>query len=304
MEPFGTLTQGIDWALVVLYAFWLFFAGLIFYIRREDRREGYPLVDDISGRQERASPVWIPDPKKFVTTTGDVYYAPRKDEVEPEVTNAVPANPFPGSPLMPVGNKLTSGVGPASYAMRSDHPDLTAEHEIKIVPMRHLPSHEIAEDDVDPRGMEVVGADGQPAGVVEDLWIDRSEMLVRYIEVRLDPSIAGSKAQTTVKAQTAARETVAAGADGDDGDTGVATITAEATTAAASRDTILMPMNVATVAPMYGQISTTDILSAQFAGVPRVKDPESVTLLEEDKIMAYFAGGKLYAKASREEPIL
>ena len=298
MEPFGTLTQGIDWALIVLYAFWLFFAGLIFYIRREDRREGYPLVDDITGRQERASPIWIPDPKKFVTTSGEVYYAPRKNEVEPEVTNAVPANPFPGSPLMPVGNKLTSGVGPASYAMRSDHPDLTAEHEIKILPMRRLPSHGIAEDDVDPRGMEVVGADGQPAGIVSDMWIDRSEMLVRYIEVRLDPSIAGTGGQP------AARETVAAAAATEEGDAAVAAITTEATTAASASDTVLMPMNVATVAPMYGQVSTTDILAAQFAGVPRTKDSERVTLLEEDKIMAYFAGGSLYAKASREEPIL
>ncbi len=33
----------IDGAQIALYAFWLFFAGLIYYIRREDKREGYPL---------------------------------------------------------------------------------------------------------------------------------------------------------------------------------------------------------------------------------------------------------------------
>ncbi len=33
----------IDGAQIALYAFWLFFAGLIIYIRREDKREGYPL---------------------------------------------------------------------------------------------------------------------------------------------------------------------------------------------------------------------------------------------------------------------
>ena len=32
------------------YAFGLFFIGLIFYLRREDRREGYPLEDDVTGR--------------------------------------------------------------------------------------------------------------------------------------------------------------------------------------------------------------------------------------------------------------
>ena len=32
----------IDIAQVVLYAFWIFFAGLIFYLHRENKREGYP----------------------------------------------------------------------------------------------------------------------------------------------------------------------------------------------------------------------------------------------------------------------
>ena len=35
----------LDVAQIVLYAFCVFFAGLIFYLRREDRREGYPLED-------------------------------------------------------------------------------------------------------------------------------------------------------------------------------------------------------------------------------------------------------------------
>lgn len=33
----------IDGAQIALYAFWIFFAGLIYYLRREDKREGYPL---------------------------------------------------------------------------------------------------------------------------------------------------------------------------------------------------------------------------------------------------------------------
>jgi photosynthetic reaction center H subunit len=33
----------LDGAQIVLYAFWLFFFGLIYYLRREDKREGYPL---------------------------------------------------------------------------------------------------------------------------------------------------------------------------------------------------------------------------------------------------------------------
>jgi photosynthetic reaction center H subunit len=33
----------VDGTQIVLYAFWLFFVGLIIYLRREDKREGYPL---------------------------------------------------------------------------------------------------------------------------------------------------------------------------------------------------------------------------------------------------------------------
>ena len=48
MHP--NLTPGIDVALLVFWAFVLFFVGLVFYLRREDRREGYPLEDDVTGR--------------------------------------------------------------------------------------------------------------------------------------------------------------------------------------------------------------------------------------------------------------
>ncbi len=42
----GAITGYIDVAQMALYAFWLFFAGLIYYLHREDKREGYPLVSD------------------------------------------------------------------------------------------------------------------------------------------------------------------------------------------------------------------------------------------------------------------
>ena len=44
------LTPGLDVAMLVFWAFVLFFVGLIFYLRREDRREGYPLEDNVTGR--------------------------------------------------------------------------------------------------------------------------------------------------------------------------------------------------------------------------------------------------------------
>jgi photosynthetic reaction center H subunit len=40
--PIGAITNYIDVAQLVLYVFWFFFFALVFWIRREDKREGYP----------------------------------------------------------------------------------------------------------------------------------------------------------------------------------------------------------------------------------------------------------------------
>jgi len=42
-------TEYFDFAQVAVYLFWFFFAGLIYYLRREDKREGYPLEADRGG---------------------------------------------------------------------------------------------------------------------------------------------------------------------------------------------------------------------------------------------------------------
>lgn len=39
-------SQNFDFAQLVLYAFWIFFFALVVYLRREDKREGYPLQSD------------------------------------------------------------------------------------------------------------------------------------------------------------------------------------------------------------------------------------------------------------------
>ena len=39
-------TSTFDVAELALYAFFLFFFGLVIYLRREDKREGYPLASD------------------------------------------------------------------------------------------------------------------------------------------------------------------------------------------------------------------------------------------------------------------
>lgn len=178
----GAITQYIDVAQLVLYAFWLFFALLILYLLRENKREGYPLDSD---RRGGVSVVGFPKPpatpKTFRLMHGGTVTVPRAEPDYPPLA-AVPAAAWPGAPLIPTGDPMRDAVGPASYAMRADTPDLTIDGSIKIVPMRTVADCGVEDQDPDPRGMTVVDAQGKTAGTVTDLWIDRSEMVFRYLE--------------------------------------------------------------------------------------------------------------------------
>jgi photosynthetic reaction center H subunit len=180
----GSITSYIDVAQVVLYAFWVFFAGLIFYLRREDKREGYPLLNDRSDRVMVQGFPPMPKPKVFHLRDGGTYAAPPGNPDVPEL-NARPLELWPGAPLVPNGNPLVDAVGPAAYAMREDKPDLTAEDEDRIVPLRVAPDFWVEERDPSPIGMKVVAADGVVAGEVREVWIDRSEPQVRYLETEI-----------------------------------------------------------------------------------------------------------------------
>lgn len=179
----GSLGGSLDVAQMVLYAFWLFFAGLIWYLRQEDRREGYPLEEDATGRYNKNPFLFIPPKKTFVLPHGQ-----GAKQVPDFVRDTRPlsAKRFakaPGSPIEPLGNPLLAGVGPGSWAERAEHPDMTAHGDPRIVPLRLAAGFAIAEGETDPRGLSVVACDGKVAGTVADVWVDRSEHLIRYYEV-------------------------------------------------------------------------------------------------------------------------
>jgi photosynthetic reaction center H subunit len=251
----GPITGYIDVAQLTLYAFWIFFFSLIFYLRREDKREGYPLDSDHKNVLVQGFPP-MPAPKTYILHNG-TRQAPRYEPPEP-VLNAVPAARFLGAPLDPIGDPLLGAVGPASYARREDEPDRTFDDAAnKIVPLRVAPQYSIAAEDPDPRGMEVIGADGMTAGIVTDAWLDRSETLFRYLEVAV-----GNTART-----------------------------------------VLLPMTFVQF-HTRNRLRVRAIRADQFANVPALRNPDQVTLLEEDKIMAYYGGGQLYSMPGRMGPLL
>ena len=257
--PVGALTTHLDVAQVVLYAFWIFFAILILYLRREDRREGYPLVSEPRGGSETPGWFMIPDKKVFRLFHGGTVTSPQSVPASQKERpiKAVPSSPFGGSPLIPTGNPMLDGVGPGSWVQRSNTPDLTVEGLTRIAPLRVANDFQVDEHDRDPRGFKVIGADGVVAGTVRDIWVDRSEVTIRYLEVE----VKGGKR-------------------------------------------VLLPITFAKINQGKGTVKVESILGSQFAAAPTLSSPDRVTLLEEDKVVAYYGGGILYAEPSRQEPLL
>lgn len=256
----GAITSYIDVAQVVLYAFWIFFACLILYLRREDKREGYPLESDRSGRVQVIGFPAPPEPKVFRLPHGGTQTAPREEP--PREVKAEPVGPWPGAPLQPTGNPMLDGVGPAAYANRAEEPERTAEGEPKIIPLRLASDFYVERRDPDPRGKDVIAADNRVAGTVVDLWIDCTEPQIRYLEVEV-PAPEGPKR-------------------------------------------VLLPIGFARITgwPRGGQVKVRSLMANQFANVPRIQNSDQITLREEDRICAYYAGGQLYADPERQEPLI
>jgi photosynthetic reaction center H subunit len=256
---FGAFTHYIDIPQMVLYVFWIFFAGLIYYLRREDKREGYPLEPDRGGTVRVEGFPAVPPPKTFKLPGGTTYQAPPgKPEWREIRTKATLPT---GSPQQPTGDPMLDAVGPASYAEREDKPERMNSGEPLIVPMRVAVGFSVATEDSDPRGMAVVAADGVVAGKVSEIWVDRAEPQIRYLEVSL-------------------------------------------ALPAGSGRTVLLPITYARISKRKRRINVVSILARHFAKVPGIASPDQVTLLEEDRITAYYAGGHLYAEPSRMGPIV
>jgi photosynthetic reaction center H subunit len=181
MQTVGYITSYIDLAQLLLYVFWVFFAGLIYYLVQENHREGYPMESASTGRAVVKG--WpIPEPKTFKLEGGKTVTVPDLTRKEPPL-HGVSAGFGMGSPIEPTGDPMTAAIGPGAYTLREDVPEMTSHGTPVLQPLRLAADYTVAQQDVDPRGLPVVGGDGKPGGTVRDIWIDSSEMMFRYLEV-------------------------------------------------------------------------------------------------------------------------
>ncbi len=173
-----------DLAQIMIWMFWIFFAGLVYYLQREAQREGYPVeIDTQPGKFRLKSLLFYPDAKTYVLANGERISAPTgKPDARP--VPGAPTARFPGAPYEPTGaNPMLDSIGPGSWAERAERPDMTFDGRNRIVPMRIATSYHVDAHDTDPRGLSVVGLDGETGGKVVDVWVDLAEHVIRYLEV-------------------------------------------------------------------------------------------------------------------------
>jgi photosynthetic reaction center H subunit len=75
-------------------------------------------------------------------------------------------------------------VGPASFAARADVVEHTIDGSDLVVPLRVAPEASVF-GGADPRGFDLLAADGGVVGPIKDIWFDRADVFVRYLEVEL-----------------------------------------------------------------------------------------------------------------------
>ena len=244
----------LDLASLTLWLFWIFFALLIYYIQRENMREGYPLENDDGTESANQGLFPVPSDKTFILPHGrgelTVPSGQKAERTDIALEQTSKAN---GYPFEPTGNPMTDGVGPASWVSRRDEPELDAKGHPKIVPLSHATAFHINAGQ-NPIGLPVVSGDKQVVGTVTDVWIDEPEQLARYFEYEL--------------------------ADGG--------------------GKRLVPVTMLRL--WGGKVMVQSIYAHQFADVPTHASGTQVTLLEEEKICAYYGGGYLYAAQSRQDP--
>lgn len=245
-----TYAFGLDSTMVCVLIFVVFFCALVFHLRREDKREGY-LADTVTptGRN-RFAKYLLPMPweKTF-----------RRPHDRPPVTNPKrgplreaevrPARAARGLPIRPKADGLLEGIGPAAWQNREDDPDLDLHGRPKIIPLSKHEEYFVAAGDPDPRGWEVIGSDGERAGEIVDLWFNRAEFFLRYLEMRLDAPGAGTR---------------------------------------------ILPLFFTAIDRKRRRIRVPHMPAARFKDAPTLEKGDEITMREEDRVNAFFAGGRFY----------
>ncbi|MCE6950912.1 photosynthetic reaction center subunit H [Cereibacter sphaeroides] len=179
-----TAFGNFDLASLAIYSFWIFLAGLIYYLQTENMREGYPLENEDGTPAANQGPFPLPKPKTFILPNGRGTLTVPGPESEDRPIPLARTAVSEGFPHAPTGDPMKDGVGPASWVARRDLPELDGHGHNKIKPMKAAAGFYVSAGK-NPVGLPVRGCDLEVGGKVVDLWVDVPEQMIRYLEVQL-----------------------------------------------------------------------------------------------------------------------
>ncbi|MCU0832299.1 MAG: photosynthetic reaction center subunit H [Rhizobiaceae bacterium] len=262
----GAITEYVDTAQVLLYIFWGFFFALIFYLDREGRREGFPMENDRTGQYDKSAWLFMPGPKTFNLPHGH--------------GKVTAPNYKRDNELRPVPGVKTARFSGAPYTPTGDNPMLDSIGPGSWADRADVP-------DMAHHGVPKL----QPMRVLPDFSIAKGDMDPRGMRVvGHDSVIAGRVVDVWV----------------DVGEQLIRYLELETGEGKEARR-VLVPMNFCVIKTPRDKekvFYVHAITGGQFALVPGTKKADQVTLLEEDRIMAYYGSGLLYSTPKRIGPKL
>jgi Photosynthetic reaction centre, H-chain N-terminal region. len=96
----GAITGYVDVAQLVLYLFWIFFAGLVIYLTLEGKREGFPIESDRrDGSVRRETGLLpMPDVKVYKTKFHGDFASPHERDLKIQCLRVRPLVRFQACP--------------------------------------------------------------------------------------------------------------------------------------------------------------------------------------------------------------
>ena len=294
---FGQISNQLDIPTLAFWVFALFFVGLVFWLQRESKREGYPL---------KASPFTtelldgFPPPPAgeltYILNEGGTTDAPHFYEQPP--THSRPMHQFDGTPFRPLGNPLLAAIGPGSWVMKKDVPALTERGDRLLEPLRAMHEWSIERQDADPRGMAVFDWRWNEVGRVVDVWIDRGIKIIRMLEVELRDDLRAGYVPGS--APRNATDGVLGGApEGVPGDVpgsvaGHVQGSMPGNVQGSMPGNVLVPIYHTEIREKSRRVRVTSLWAHQFADVPMPATLGEITGQEEERLNAYYSAGFFY----------
>ena len=65
---------------------------------------------------------------------------------------------------------------------------------------------------------------------------------------------------------------------------------------------VMLPMTLARVDGWRSEVRVNSIKAEHFQHVPTLSNPDEITLNEEERVVAFYGAGQLYADPERQEP--